>query len=102
MLTNGMKTSIEPTPPRVFAWESVAIAHQSAASDIRERNAPRTCGSSGAHASPRAACQQQHSADMAATCEHPLQSLAVSAAMHVAGLQLQSAQRIIPLGIGDC
>jgi len=36
MLTNGMKTSIEPTPPRVFACESVAIALQRASSHISE------------------------------------------------------------------
>jgi hypothetical protein len=34
-----------------------------------------------------------------ATCEQPLQSLAVSAAMQTAGVQLQSAQRIVALAI---
>jgi hypothetical protein len=38
---------------------------------------------------------------MAETWEHPLQSLAVSAVVHVAGLQLQSAQRIRANDIGD-
>jgi len=38
---------------------------------------------------------------MAATWEHPRQSFAVVAAMQVAGVQLQSAQRIILRGIGD-
>src|SRR6266850_6599831 len=99
MLTNGMKTSIEPTPPRVLAWESVAIALQREASDIRARNdADHEPGirRSGAQARPCAACQQQHSAEMLATCEHPRQSLAVSAAMQTAGRQLQSEQRIVP------
>ena len=51
------------------------------------------------YARPCAACQQQHSAEMLATCEHPRQSLAVSAAMHIAGWQLHSAQRITTLAI---
>jgi hypothetical protein len=49
------------------------------------------------HANPCAACQQQHSAETPATCEHPRQSLAVAAAMHTAGWQLHSAQRITTL-----
>lgn len=50
-----------------------------------------------AHANPCAACQQQHSEETLATCEHPRQSLAVSAAMQAAGWQLHSAQRITTL-----
>jgi len=53
-----------------------------------------------AHANPCVACQQQHSAVKEfAAWEQPLQSLAVSAAMHVAGLQLHSAQRIVAFAI---
>ncbi len=53
------------------------------------------------HANPCAACQQQHSAaNEFAAWEQPLQSLAVSAAMQIAGWQLHSPQRIIALAIG--
>src|SRR2546423_13239627 len=37
MLTNGTKTSIDPTPPRFLAWEIVAIAFQDHAQHIRSR-----------------------------------------------------------------
>jgi hypothetical protein len=47
---------------------------------------------------PCAACQQQHSAETLAACEQPLQSLAVSAAMQIAGVQLHSEQRTTNFG----